>query len=116
MPRRFAPHKYEPLTRYLPGFTFDEVMLLLAEVEQIIGTQLPATARYPSFWSSGTQGVSGVRPWVQAGWRMARTDLRRRTPMLMFGRVASEAIAEPCTPHRPHGRGGGWPGGDRGSG
>jgi hypothetical protein len=91
MPRYLGPRKYAPLARYLAALPRDEVRLTLPEIEQIIGVPLPASARQPSFWTNRGTGLFGVRPWVWAGWRMARTHLRVVPPAVHFVRV--EAMA-----------------------
>ena len=87
MPRQIGPRKYAPLTAYLAARPVDEVTLTLAEIEQIIGAPLPVSARQPNYWVNSRRGLFGVRPWVQAGWRMARTDLRRAEPAVTFARA-----------------------------
>ena len=91
---RSSPLKYQPLTEYLAALAADEVTLTLTEIEAIIGAPLPASARAPNFWSNAPSGIVRVRPWVRAGWRMARTDLRSATPAVTFGRVV------PASPRR----------------
>jgi hypothetical protein len=88
MARHIGPYKYEPLTRYLAALTVDEVTLPLGEIEQIIAAPLPVSARLPTFWANGRRGLYGVRPWVRAGWRVVRTDLHARPPVVHFARVA----------------------------
>jgi hypothetical protein len=86
MPER-GPRKYDPLTRYLADLTADEVTLTFAEIEQIVGAPLPRTAWGPAFWSNGREGVFRVRPWVRAGWRVARAHLRSESPAVTFRRL-----------------------------
>ena len=91
MPRRSGPRKYDPLTEYLVALAADEVTPTFAEIEAIIGAPLPASARAPNFWSNASSGIFQVRPWVRAGWRMARTQLRSATPAVTFQRVRPAA-------------------------
>jgi hypothetical protein len=93
MPQRLGPRKYEPLTRYLAALRADAVTLPLAEIEAIIAAPLPPTAYRPSFWVNSPQGVFGVRPWLRAGWRVARTELRREPPAVTFVRHPSDRDA-----------------------
>jgi hypothetical protein len=87
MPRQAGLSKYAPLTRYLAGLTVEEVTLTFAEIERILGTALPPSARSPSFWSTSRYGVFRVQPWVRVGWQMARTQLQNATPAVTFVRV-----------------------------
>ena len=88
MPRG-RPPKYQPLTDYLAALAVDEVRLTLAEIEQIIGAPLPVGAWEPTFWSNHPRGELRAQPWVQAGWRMVRTELHGAAPAVTFARVAS---------------------------
>ena len=86
MAHRYGPRKYAPLTTYLAGLSAHEVTLTVAEIEQRIGAALPPSARAPAFWVNGPQGERNVRPWMRAGWRVARTNLRSATPTVTFVR------------------------------
>jgi hypothetical protein len=91
MPASIGPRKYAPLTAYLAARTGDAVTLTLAEIEQIIAAPLPVSARRPSFWSNGPLRLFRERPWIEAGWRVVRTELRRAEPAVTFARVAADA-------------------------
>jgi hypothetical protein len=88
MSRRFGPSKYTPLTDYLAALTVDQVTLSFPEIEALVGGALPATAWRQGFWSNGGRGLFRRPPWVQAGWRVARLDQHRETPMVTFVRIA----------------------------
>jgi hypothetical protein len=80
VPRHIGPRKYEPLTRFLATLAVDEVTLTLAEIEQIIGAPLPASARQPAYWSNGVSGIV-TRPPGRGrggGWRGPRCGGGRR--------------------------------------
>jgi hypothetical protein len=87
MSPRLGPRKYDPLVAYLAGLAVDEVTLTLPEIEQMIGQPLPAGASHPSFWTNRSPRLFGAQPWMQAGWRMVRTDLHARPPAVTFVRV-----------------------------
>ena len=86
MPPRYGPRKYDPLAAYLAALPADEVTLTFAEIEAIVGAPLPATARLSSFWST-TPRLLVARPWLRAGWRVARAHLRSESPAVTFRRV-----------------------------
>ena len=92
MPRWPGPRKYDPLTRYLANLAPDEVTLTFAEIEAIVGAPLPASARRASFWTTTPRPLV-ARPWVRAGWRVVRTDLRGEMPAVTFVRVRSDSGA-----------------------
>jgi hypothetical protein len=91
MPPRVAPAKYLPLVRYLEALTVDEVQLALPEIEAILGASLSVWAHQPIFWSNNARGVFRQRPWLQAGWRVARTELRSVPPAVTFVRQPSDS-------------------------
>jgi hypothetical protein len=84
---RGRPRKYAPLGECLAALTVDEVRLTFPEIEAIIGAPLPDWAHYPAFWTNSSRGMFRLQPWVQAGWRVARTELHRAEPAVTFVRV-----------------------------
>jgi hypothetical protein len=103
MPRP-GPRKYAPLTAYLAGLAEDEVTLTLTAMEGIIGAPLPPSAREATFWVNGPQGTFNVRPWVRAGWRVARTDLRGNPPTVTVVRSTEGPDRTTPGPGRMEGR------------
>jgi hypothetical protein len=89
MPSRSHPHKYQPLTDYLAALPVATATLTVAEIETIVGFALPPGAHYRQFWRNGRRGTFDLRPWVRAGWRVARVRLYGESPAVTFARVAS---------------------------
>jgi hypothetical protein len=89
MSRTFGPRKYDPLIRYLTALPAEAVTLTFAELEAIIGAPLPEAARQRSYWANSRRGQFTGPPWLRAGWRVARTDLRRAEPAVTFARVTN---------------------------
>ena len=87
---------YDPLRDYLMGCDSDEVALTFARIEDILGRELPASARkYDAWWanigdSMGT-GHSHARSWHSAGYR-ARAD--RAGGRVIFYRTTQPSGAE----------------------
>ena len=102
MPRHLGPRKYVPLTRYLAALAVDAVTLTFSEIEAIIGAPLPPSARRSTFWTSRSPRLRAAPPWVQAGWRMVRTELHARPPTVHFARVVRGTPAPSLLP-APHG-------------
>jgi hypothetical protein len=87
---RYGPPKYQPLSAYLAALAADEVTLTLGEIEAILGTALPPSARASKFWANVSAGVHRsvqAQAWRRAGWRVARPDLRGGTPAVTFQRL-----------------------------
>ena len=93
MVRRVRPSKYAPLTAYLAALPADEVRLALAEIETIIGAPLPVSARGSAFWTNRPTRLFMAQPWVQAGWRVVRTEVYGMAPAVTFARVVSDSTA-----------------------
>jgi len=84
--------KYSPLSRYLlkRGRFTDFVVLPIAEVEGIIGDNLPFGAvRDPEWWAN-TRGSAQGRAWINVGWEVQDVDLNNRT--VTFTRVVRPEI------------------------
>ena len=87
---------YDPLRDYLMGCDSDEVVLTFARIEDILGRELPASARkYDAWWAnigdSMATGHSHARSWHSAGYR-ARAD--RAGGRVIFYRAAQPSGAE----------------------
>jgi hypothetical protein len=86
-PTRYGT-KYSPLSRYLlkRGYFTDRAVLSFAEIEGIIGDNLPFKAVRDSVWWANTRGSAQGRAWLDVGWEMQSVDLNNRT--VTFTRVA----------------------------
>ena len=77
-----VPGKYAPLHEYLANRYADSVVLTFAQIEDLLGSALPDTARARHEWwtstGSGADKSSGSNAWVLAG-RTARPNLLART-------------------------------------
>jgi hypothetical protein len=86
-PKKFGT-KYSPLSRYLlkrAQFT-DHAVLSFADIEGIIGDNMPFGAvRDPEWWANARGSAQG-RAWINVGWRVESVDLNDRT--VAFARVA----------------------------
>jgi len=77
--------KYSPLSRYLlrRGQFTDRVVLPFAEIEGIIGDNLPFGAIRDAEWWSNNRGSAQGRAWIDIGWRVQDVDLKKRTVTLI---------------------------------
>ncbi len=69
--------KYEPLAERLRRHPQDEWAARFAEVEQVLGFPLPASARrYREWWANQRgEGHSQKKGWQDAGWQVWKVDL-----------------------------------------
>ncbi|GAA0787720.1 hypothetical protein E1180_01790 [Roseibium denhamense] len=70
--------KYEPLREHLARLTDVVWAAKLNEVEGIIGSNLPKSAReHRTWWANSGGSLVHQNAWLDAGWRVERTDLTR---------------------------------------
>jgi len=62
--------KYDPLETYLTRRGSEEIELGFAELERIIGDELPPSASRPQWWANETKADRHVqcRSWLSAGY------------------------------------------------
>ena len=71
--------KYEHLLRYLKGRPEEDVELSFAEIEDILGFKLPASAyRHQPGWSNSGRGHSHALAWLEAGRKTHSVRLSER--------------------------------------
>lgn len=81
--------KYDTLERFFANLGGDDVALGFDEIERVLGTPLPSSARqYASWWSSAQY----YAVWARHGWRASPNLARNR---VRFRRVRSATISEP---------------------
>ncbi len=79
--------KYEPLRGFLTGRPGTESPMTFAEIEAVIGVDLPpAAGRHPAWWSNNASNNVMTRVWLDAGFRTEKVDLGSRR--LVFRRVS----------------------------
>jgi DNA-binding transcriptional regulator YiaG len=68
--------KYYPLFTHLYHSGRDELTLTLSEIESLLGSPLPASARVQkAWWSNRTTGAVQSAAWLRAGYHAADLDL-----------------------------------------
>lgn len=68
--------RYEQLADYLEGLVGDRAVLSFSEVERLIGSPLPASARkLRTWWSNDATHSQARRGWLSAGWRVIGVDM-----------------------------------------
>lgn len=80
----YSGRKYRKLHSHLCGLTVGEWRASFADIEAIIGNQLPPAARtHRAWWANGSAMVQ-ERAWKAAGWKTAEVDMDAET--LLFRR------------------------------
>lgn len=69
--------KYEPLAKHLKGLPLDEWVAPIEEIEEVLGFELPPSARrHRSWWGNSYRGNhSQTEGWIAAGWETRDVDL-----------------------------------------
>lgn len=68
--------KYHPLFEHLLYNGQGQLTMTFAEIESVIATRLPPSARTrPEWWSNSPNGHSQARAWMRAGYETSAVDL-----------------------------------------
>lgn len=88
--------KYEPLTHFLERSRRAVVEMTFAEIERVIGADLPpSTYKHRTLWSNNTVGHVMARAWIAAGFQSEQVDLEGQR--VVFRRIEAEATAPAMT-------------------
>lgn len=75
-----AGSKYYPLFSHLQQAAGEPVTLTFAQIEQLLGTALPGSARSRvGWWSNRSQGAVQAAAWMGAGYHVKEVDLTAET-------------------------------------
>jgi hypothetical protein len=82
--------KYEPLTEFLDRQPSDKAVIRMSfqRFEEIIGAQLPPSARYDRTWWGNTVNRTRVQAhaWLNAGWMVTNVDFTGQSVEYIRGR------------------------------
>jgi hypothetical protein len=67
--------KYEPLGDFLRNQDGNEVRMTFAQIERLVGTRLPPSARYRAWWSNNPTNSVMTKVWLDAGYRTEQVDM-----------------------------------------
>lgn len=81
--------KYIALGSYLSRQPVNRVPMTFAEIEKVIGGKLPASQRYPAWWSNNPMNNTMTRVWLDAGFETEQVDIVARK--LVFRRISGGA-------------------------
>ncbi|NGO51796.1 DUF7662 domain-containing protein [Allomesorhizobium camelthorni] len=85
--------KYTPLRSYLARQDKDRVPMSFDEIERLIGEKLPASKKYPAWWSNNPSNNPMTREWVAAGFQSEDVDVAGES--VVFARVQPVVHAAP---------------------
>lgn len=81
--------KYEPLAEYLKHRRLDAWDAPFSDIEDILGFELPASARrHRAWWANSTNGShSQAKGWIAAGWWVEPAEINLRDECVRFVRA-----------------------------
>ena len=92
-PRTVIAAEYRPLSKYLDERFADALVLTFAQIEDVLGRQLPDSAKHQSGWWADVDALGTPtgqsKSWRQAG-RTATVNLR--AGIVRFERAAGEGV------------------------
>lgn len=94
--------KYDPLREHLARL--DDVVWAakLNDVEHVLGSGLPRSARqHRTWWANSGGSLVHQNAWLDAGWRVERTDLSRDVVVFRRLRIGGTIVASKAKPARP---------------
>jgi hypothetical protein len=82
------PSKYAPLVTFLAAQSAktSTVTLTLVDVEEMIGTALPPSAKARRWWVNCEESKHALL-WLEAGWVVTARALRTENPRITFARM-----------------------------
>ena len=93
-----AQGKYQALHGHLIGFVDDEWATTFRELEAILGSPLPRSARRHQAWWSNTTTHSHARAWLVAGWRTSDVDIAHETLSFVRSGSGDQGAASRASP------------------
>jgi len=86
--------KYDPLREHLARLEDVVWAAKLGDVEEILGSSLPRSAReHRTWWANSGGSLVHQNAWLDAGWRVERTDLPRDVVVFRRLRIGGTALA-----------------------
>jgi hypothetical protein len=77
--------KYAPLKTFLLEQGPDRIPMTFKEIEKLLNVSLPASKRYPAWWSNNPSNNTMTREWLEAGFETEAVDTQ--SEKLVFRRV-----------------------------
>jgi hypothetical protein len=87
--------KYAPLKAFLMEQGEDQVPMTFAEIEKVLGLQLPPSKQYPAWWSNNPSNNTMTREWLDAGYETESVDTA--SGKLVFRRLKKPDTFQPAT-------------------
>ncbi|MBW8813823.1 MAG: hypothetical protein JF588_10400 [Caulobacterales bacterium] len=93
--------RYEPLHAFLAGQQGDRIPITFGEIEQLLGVRLPASKRYPAWWSNNPSNNPMTKVWLAAGFVTEQVDTAAGRLVFRRAAPATDGVAEATRPFHP---------------
>ncbi|RWM30656.1 hypothetical protein [Mesorhizobium sp.] len=67
--------KYSPLRSYLMSQAAERVPMSFQDIEKLLGERLPASKRYPAWWSNNPSNNPMTKEWLAAGFQTESVNI-----------------------------------------
>lgn len=91
--------KYEALGQFLFHQTKTLVPMTFREIEKIIGDHLPASKRYPAWWSNNPSNNPMTKVWLDAGFTTEQVDTA--SGKVVFRKASKSLAVQPPKGRHP---------------
>ena len=93
--------RYAPLATFLAQLSTDEARLTFAEIEALLGVSLPASKRYPAWWSNNPSNNPMTKVWLGAGFVTEQVDIPAERLVFRRAESAPRGVVEAGAAFRP---------------
>ncbi len=92
--------KYDPFKEFLAGIDIEEseISISFDDIESIMGTELPMTARVDRAWWANTIRSNHAKSWLTPGWKVDKVELAQG--VVLFTRIIAETTTSPRSDKR----------------
>lgn len=92
--------RYEPLLGFLEAQQGDRIPATFEEIERLLGVPLPASKRYPAWWSNNPSNNPMTKVWLAAGFVTEQVDTAAEKLVFRRAAPAAEGMADSARPLR----------------
>ncbi|MBZ9977633.1 hypothetical protein [Mesorhizobium sp. BR-1-1-10] len=92
--------KYAPLKEFLVAQNADRVPMSFDQIESVLSLPLPASKRYPAWWSNNPSNNPMTREWLEAGFETESVNVG--AGKLVFRRVRKMPTGDAAPAVRTH--------------
>jgi len=93
-------NKYEPLQEHLENWGIEEVPMDFSEIERVLKSKLPPSARkYRAWWSNNPSNSVMTYSWLNAGYRTSQVSLEGERVVFVKSESDQKPQSKPVPPN-----------------